>query len=110
MRRQVSLMLMGAALLSCATAAYAGDPVEWRYCIAPEPARHAIYLSPVFASAASMDSIEGAFARALDNARVQYEAVQCPRGDADAIASMRQHAIDFNEKAGNRVVQLDWVP
>jgi hypothetical protein len=108
--KQASSTLMGAALLTWATAAYAANSVDWHYCIAPEPARHAIYLSPVFSSAAPMDSIEGAFARALAGARVQYEAVQCPRGDADAIGSMRQHAIDFNEKAGNRVVQLDWAP
>ncbi len=108
--KQASLTLMGAALLAWSTAVSAANLFDWRYCIAPAPARHAIYLSPVFMSSAPMDTIENAFAHALENARVQYEAVQCPRGDAAAIGSMRQHAIDFNEQAGNRVVKLDWTP
>jgi hypothetical protein len=110
MRQQLLLTLVGTALMTCGTAAYAANPLDWRYCIAPEPARHAIYLSPVFASAAPMDTLESAFASELDSAHMQHEAVQCPRGDADAIGSMRQHAIEFNEQAGNRVVQLDWMP
>lgn len=109
MRQQVSLILVCAALLICDSAAHAAS-VDWHYCVAPERAGDAIYLSPTFASSTPMDTLESAFARGLDSARVRHEAVQCPRGDADAIGSMRQHAIDFNERAGNRVVQLDWVP
>jgi hypothetical protein len=108
--KQVSLTLTCAALWSCGSAVCAANLVDWRYCIAPAPARHAVYLTPAFTSSAPMDTIESAFAQELTNARVQYEAVQCPRGDADAIGSMRQHAIEFNEQAGNRVVQLDWAP
>jgi hypothetical protein len=110
MRQQGSSTLICAVLLTCGAAVCGADPVDWHYCIAPEPARHAIYLSPAFASPASMDTLESAFARDLDSARVQHEAVQCPRADAEAIGAMRQHAIDFNERAGNRVVQIDWAP
>lgn len=106
MRQRGLFTIMCAALMSGSAAAHAGDSVELRYCVAPSAARHIIYLSPVFKTNVPMDSVESAFAHALDGARVQHDAVQCPRGDP----AMRQHAIGFNEEAGNRVIDFNWTP
>jgi hypothetical protein len=88
----------------------AAQASDWRYCIAPAPAQHTIYMSAPFPTDETMDTIEAEFGRVLDHAMLQHESVQCPRGDADTIAGMKQQAIKYNEVSGNKVVQLNWRP
>ncbi len=83
---------------------------EWRYCLAVSPAQHAVYMSTPFPADQSMETIEAEFGRVLDHALLQHDSVQCPRGDAQSIASMKLQAIQYNQASGNKVVQLNWRP
>jgi hypothetical protein len=103
-------MLIGIAVVIAALHGGAAQASEWRFCIAPAPAQHTIYMSAPFPNDQAMDTIEAAFGQALDHAMLQHDSVQCPRGEADAIADMKQHAIQYNEASGVKVVQLDWRP
>ncbi len=111
MARRTHLTIIGMAVLAASvlhgSAAQASD---WRYCIAPSPAQHTIYMSLPFPADDAMETIESEFGQALDHALLAHDSVQCPRGDADAIAGMKQHAIEYNEASGNEVVQLNWRP
>jgi hypothetical protein len=69
-----------------------------------------MYVSPAFASDQALSTIETAFGRELDRAKVQHDSVQCPRGDAQTIAAKRAQAIRFNQTNGNKVVEIDWRP
>jgi len=89
---------------------HAAHAAEWRYCIAPAPAQHTIYMSSPFASDESMEALEAAFGRALDRAALQHDSVQCPRGNAQSIAAMKLQAVQYNQASGNKVVQLNWRP
>jgi hypothetical protein len=57
-----------------------------------------------------MNWLEVDFGRALDNAHIQYDSVQCPRGDTRLISTIRLQAIRYNRDSGNTVVELDWTP
>jgi len=98
-------ILIGTAQADAAQAA------EWRYCLALSAARHTVYMSAPFANADAPETVEGAFARVLDRALLPHDSVQCPRGgDAQAIAAMKQQALQFNQASGNKVVQINWRP
>jgi hypothetical protein len=78
--------------------------VGWQYCIAPSYAEHKVYVSPPFSK--NTDT-QIAFRQMLVQA--QHDDVQCPIGDnAVSVVIMREHAIDFNRKAGNTIVL--WEP
>jgi hypothetical protein len=83
---------------------------DWRYCIAPSPAQHTIYMSALFPSDEAMETTEAEFGQVLDRAMLQHESVQCPRGEVDTIAGMKQQTIKYNEASGTKVVQLNWRP
>jgi hypothetical protein len=88
----------------------AAQAAEWRYCLAPSSPQHTVYMSTPFPADSSMADIEAAFGRALDDAQLRHDSVQCPRGDAQAIAGMKVQAIQYSQASGNRVVQLNWRP
>lgn len=83
---------------------------EWRYCLALSPAQHTVYMSAPFADGQSMEATEAEFGQALDHARLQHDAVQCPLGNAQSITTMKSQAIQYNQASGNKVVQLNWRP
>ncbi len=102
--------LIGIAVLIGALNGRAAQAAEWRYCIAPSSAQRTIYMSAPFPNDEPMETIEAAFGRVLDQALLQHDSVQCPRGDAQSIAAMKLQAIQFNQASGNKVVQLNWRP
>ncbi|MGB7037183.1 MAG: hypothetical protein WBD71_16845 [Xanthobacteraceae bacterium] len=110
MRRRLPLKLLAGAAFIGVLHAPAALAADWRYCLAVSPARHTVYMSPPFADDQSMETTEGEFAQALDHALLQHDAVQCPRGNAQSITTMKSQAIKFNQASGNKVVQLNWRP
>jgi hypothetical protein len=111
MQWRLRRVLLGIAVLTvaswdCGTARAA----DWRYCLAIAPAKHTVYMSAPFSDGEPMETIESAFAQALDRAMVQHDSVQCPRGSAQTIAGMKAQAIQYNQASGNKVVQLNWRP
>ncbi len=98
------------AILMTALFASAVQAADWRYCLAPSSGDRTIYMSEPFPEEAPLEAIESGFGRALDDAHLRYDSVQCPRGDAHGIAAMKAQAIAFNEAAGSKVVQLKWRP
>ena len=102
--------LLGLVLLMCGLCGHGAVAAEWRYCLAVSPAAHTVYMSPPFSENQPMEAVESEFGRALDRAAVQHDAVQCPLGNAQSIASMKAHAVKFNQESGNKVVQLNWRP
>jgi hypothetical protein len=83
---------------------------EWRYCLASSRAQNTTYLSSAFLTDESMRGLEVDFGRALDHVHVQYDSVQCPRGDTRSISTIRLQAIRYNRDSRNTVVELDWSP
>jgi hypothetical protein len=78
--------------------------VGWQYCLAPSHAEHKVYVSPPFSK---KTDTQIAFRQML--VQVQHDDVQCAISDNEvSIVIMRQHAIDFNRKAGNTIVL--WEP
>lgn len=106
-RRQA---ILGAGVLLGAIQCHAAAAAEWRYCLAPSPAQHTVYMSSPFATDESMEAVEAAFGRALDRAALPHDSVQCPRGNAQSIAAMKQQAVQYNQASGNKVVPLNWRP
>ncbi len=104
MRPRLFFLLIGGL---CGHGALAAD---WRYCLAVAPAQHTVYMSAPFADDGSMEAVESEFGRALDQAAMRHDSVQCPLGNAQSIAGMKAHAVKFNQKSGNKVVQLNWRP
>lgn len=102
--------LLGLAFLMCGLCAHGAIAGEWRYCLAVSSGTHTVYMSPAFSAVESRETDESDFGRALDRAAVQHDAVQCPLGNAQSIASMKAHAIKFNQESGNKIVQLNWRP
>jgi len=83
----------------------------WQYCLAPSHAEHKIYISPLFPKSAALSNTETAFAQMLLQSDAPHDDVQCPNSnDEHSISSMRQRAINFNRKAGNMIVTLNWEP
>jgi hypothetical protein len=81
----------------------------WQYCVAPSPADSKVYISAAFPKRFSLFANETAFARKLQESKIQHGAVQCPNsGDEPSILSMRQRAISFNQDRGNTIVTVDW--
>lgn len=103
-------MLLGMALLTAGLSGPTAQAAEWRYCLAVAPAQHTVYMSPPFADDESMETTEAQFGRALDNALLRHDSVQCPLGNAQSIAAMKLQATQYNEASGNKVVQLNWRP
>jgi hypothetical protein len=84
---------------------------DWRYCLAPQRAEHKVYISGPFFTIKSMERLQDEYGNALSRAGVRHGAVQCPRGDEQSIAVMRQQAARFNRESGNTVVEFDhWSP
>jgi hypothetical protein len=111
MARRTQLTIIGMAVLAAsALHGSTAQASDWRYCIAPSPAQHTIYMSAPFPTDDAMETIESEFGQVLDHALLAHDSVQCPRGDADTIAGMKQQAIQYNEASGNKVVQLNWRP
>ena len=109
-RRRLPLRLLACATLMSGLLGHEAMAADWRYCLAISPAHHTVYMSPPFADDQSMESTEAGFARALDRAAVQHDAVQCPLGNAQSITTMKTQAIQYNQASGNKVVQLNWRP
>jgi hypothetical protein len=110
MAQRTLLTLIGIAAATAALRLSAAHASDWRYCIAPSPAQHTIYMSALFPSDETMETTEAEFGQVLDRAMLQHESVQCPRGEVDTIAGMKQQAIKYNEVSGNKIVQLNWRP
>jgi hypothetical protein len=88
--------------------ALAGD---WRYCLAPSQTDHKIYISAPFSVSADRDHSESSFDDALAQRRLRHDDVQCPHSNDEASAVVdKQHAIDFNRRSGNQVIDLHWTP
>ncbi len=102
--------LFGIVLLTGGFDGRAAQAAEWRYCLALSPAQHTVYMSTPFSDDESMETTEAEFGRALDQALVQHDSVQCPQGNAQSIATMKVQAIQYNQASGNKVVQLNWRP
>jgi hypothetical protein len=83
---------------------------EWRYCLASSRAQNTTYMSSAFLADESMKGLEVDFGRVLDHVHVQYDSVQCLRGDTRSISTIRLQAIRYNRDSGNTVVELDWSP
>jgi len=103
-------MLLGIALPIAGLSGPAAQAAAWRYCLAVSPARHTVYMSAPFADDEPMETTEAQFGRALDDASLQHDSVQCPLGNAQSIAAMKLQAIQYNQASGNKVVQLNWRP
>ena len=101
-------------LVAAAFAAFAAGTAradDWRYCLAPQHVEHKVYISAPFFTTKSMERLQDEFASALARAGLRHGAVQCPRGDEESIAVMRQQAARFNRDSGNAVVEFDrWNP
>jgi hypothetical protein len=80
----------------------------WRYCLASSHAQRTVHFSQIFPSDLDINRLQREFGRELDRVRIQHDSVQCPQGDQQSIAIMRQHAIRFNRELGNSIVELDW--
>ncbi len=107
---RVQFALIWAAVLVAGLNARAARAAEWRYCLAIAPSQHAVYMSAPFPNDTPMETLEAAFAHALDRARVEHDAVQCPRGSQESIATMRLQAMQYNRASGNKIVEFDWQP
>jgi len=116
LRHRVSARPAAAAagVVAAAIVAFAAGTAraeEWRYCLAPLHTEHKVYISTPFFTAKPMERLQDEFASALSRAGLRHGAVQCPRGDEQSIAGMRQQAARFNRESGNAVVEFDrWDP
>ena len=110
MRRPKRRILLCSAFLIASLHARTTEAAEWRYCLATSSKGHTIYLSTPFSNDAAMTEIESAFGHFLDRTLLRYDSIQCPRGDERSIATMKVHAIQYNQVNGNKVVQLNWAP
>ncbi len=110
MQWRVVRTLVGFAVLVGGLHGRAAQAAEWRYCLAVSPAQHTVYMSAPFADDEPMETTEAQFGRALDNASLQHDSVQCPLGNAQSIAAMKLQAMQYNQASGNKVVQLNWRP
>ena len=82
---------------------------EWRYCLAPSNDEHKIYFSGAFRTSADPGTADSAFERALTQARLRHEEVQCPRADDEnSIVAMLQYAVKYNQAAGRMIVYVRW--
>lgn len=80
---------------------------DWQYCLAPSRDDHKVYMSPPFPTRGRAGDADAAFGLLLDQKGYPHDNVQCPRADdANAIAAMRQHAININIGSGNAIVGL----
>jgi hypothetical protein len=61
-------------------------------------------------AAAGHTEISAEFGRNLDLAHYQFDSVQCPRGDQEAISVLRLRAIRYNRESGNTVIELNRIP
>jgi hypothetical protein len=96
-----------AAFALIAASAQAAFAEDWQYCLAPAHAEQKVYVSGAFPARGSLGDADGEFERMLDRAGLRHDDVQCPRADdAQAIASMRDHAIGLNRETGNTIVHL----
>ena len=94
-----------------ALAAGTAHAEDWRYCLAPLHAEHKVYMSAPFFTTKSMERLQDEFANALSRAGLRHDAVQCPRGNEQSIATMRVQAVRFNRDSGNAVVEFNrWNP
>ena len=88
-----------------------GLAAEWQYCLAPSHAEHKVYMSAPFPSNGAWGTADSNLDRLLNQSGVKHDDVQCPRaGDERSIVTMRKKAIEFNYKAGNEIVDLNWKP
>jgi hypothetical protein len=97
-----------AAVLSVSFPTRVAYADEWRYCLASSHAQRTIHMSQAFPTTESMTKLEAEFGRDLDRANLQYDSVQCPRGDQQSIANMRRQAIRLNRDTGNTVAEFVW--
>ena len=84
---------------------------DWKYCLAPSSADHKVYMTDAFPVRGSVNDANNAFERALDQAGLRHDVVQCPRADDErSIMAMQQYAIAFNREVGNVIVhmRLEW--
>jgi hypothetical protein len=100
---------IGIAFLIAVLDGRAARAAEWRYCLASSPQR-TVYISTPFPTDLPMEDIEVAFGRALDDAQLRHDSVQCPRGDAQSIAAIKVQSIQYSQASGDKVVQLNWRP
>jgi hypothetical protein len=80
---------------------------DWQYCLAPSRADHIVYMSATFPVRGALGSSDVSFQNALDNARLRYDDIQCPRADDErSIVMMMQYAIIINRDNGNTIIRL----
>ena len=103
----IAQLSAAACILASATAAHS----EWRYCYAADPDRHRFYVSLSFIATQPMKAIEDAFARMLDERRIERRIAACPPARTkDDVDDMVEQATSYNRRNRNVVVPLDWAP
>jgi hypothetical protein len=84
----------------------------WQYCLAASHTERKVYLSLLFPKRATLsDDAEAAFNQMLLRSDIRHDSAQCPKRDDEySLSSMRQHAISFNNEAGNAIIAVNWKP
>jgi hypothetical protein len=102
------ILFMVSLLMASASSADAG---VWRYCLAPSQTDHKIYISAPFSVSAEPDDSESRFEDALARLHFRHDDVQCPHSnDETSAVADKQHAIEFNRRSGNQIIDLHWTP
>jgi hypothetical protein len=102
-----AIVALGVAVSVSKTASAA----EWQYCLAPSNNEHKIYFSGAFATNAGPGNADSSFERALLQARLPHDEVQCPRADdEDSIIGMMKDAVKYNQSVGRKVIYMQWEP
>jgi hypothetical protein len=105
------LSLAGAGLIINIVGLQFAFAAEWRFCIAPSPQEHKIYMTAPFLAVTSMEAMESGFHQALDRSGRRHDSVQCPTGaNEQTVRARRQHADEFNRQMGNEVIPVEWRP
>jgi hypothetical protein len=103
------LMAAAAGLLITVASSQFAFSSEWVFCVAPSNQERKIYITyPLFTNSAG-SAMERDFRRFLEDSGLRHDGVQCPISeDEQSVRSMRQHADDFNQQRGMKVIPLDW--